>query len=196
MKHVGAGCLGGEFYNHLIDRGWAPYLRSWVDWEHEIVTFPLWVPGGKLIGYQRYIWNADKLRDNNSKGRYFTWVADTHKKCYVYGYDSVFGCGPLFVTEGVWDCVKVHINWFDCVATLTSTPHKQTKQWLRFIAGRRPIVAIADNDGVLGRGWADEVVHINNYKDIGDMPREEAGQLLKEVCDGYRKWNETPQRGD
>jgi hypothetical protein len=138
----------------------------------------------KLIGYQRYDWRADKKRDNGPKGRYFTWVSEPYKKCYAYGYDNLFGHGPLFVTEGIWDAIRVTANWFDCLALLTATPTKQTKQWLRFVASGRPIIAIADSDKKLGTGWADHQIVPNSrhpdFKDISDMPHEKAGEFLNE----------------
>ena len=170
------------FYEHLLSRSWAPYLHTWVDWKQEVITFPLWVPGGRLIGYIKYVWGNPKKRNNGAGGRYFTWVADAYKKCYVYGYDSLFGHGPLFIVEGVWDAIRVQVNWYDCLATLTATPTAQTKQWIKFVACGRPVIALADDDAKLGRRWADIQVLPINAHDIGDMSRVAVGEMLNNIC--------------
>lgn len=164
------------FREHLKQRGWTPILHSWVDWTSEIVTFPLYSTSGKMIGYQRYDWKAEKTRDNG-KPRYFTYISEAYKGCYVYGLENIFGHGALFVTEGIFDSIRVSLNWFDCLATLTATPTKQTIQWLKMFAVNRPLIAIADEDGKLGRGWADKQ-YVPPAHDISDMEHDAAGRWL------------------
>lgn len=134
-----------EWSNHLQIRGLRPWHKGWMDIPNEIVTFPLWdIVSHKLIGYQRYNWRETKIRDNG--GKYFTWVSADYKDRAVYGLDNLFGHGPLFLTEGIWDSLRAGNCYIDCLALLTCSPSKNLKAHLRQLAGERPIIALCDND--------------------------------------------------
>jgi len=156
-------------------------LNTWINWQEEIVTFPLLTIDRKMVGYQRYDWKAEKTSKCGRKPRYFTWISEAYKNCCVYGLDNCYGYGPLFAVEGIWDAIRVTMNWFDCVATLTATPTKQTIQWLRMIAGNRPLIALADEDKKLGRSWADKQ-YVPPAHDLSDMEHDAAGRWLDSVA--------------
>lgn len=152
-----------------------------MDATNEVVTFPLWSiepfasQNRKLVGYQRYQWNETKARDNG--GRYFTWVSESYKDRIAYGIENCYGHGPLFIVEGIWDALSVVNCYFDCLACLCCSPSKNLKAHLRQIAGKRPIVALCDNDGnpdsrKLG-SWVDDMFFTpDGYKDTNSMPHE------------------------
>ena len=172
------------FMNHLRERGLSPEGRTasiqcWIDWNGEIVTFPLWSPVGSLIGYQRYIWNAPKLRRN--QGRYYTWITEEYKPIAVWnvsclmwrGMPATSHCQPVLVTEGIWDAIRCIQCGYDAVATLTCTPTKQFVQWFKLLTQGRKTIAIMDNDeNNAGLGLAEfttSSILCEGYKDIGDM---------------------------
>ena len=161
------------FHEHLDDRGLKPWIKSWVDDASEAVTFPLY-HGGIMVGYQRYRWMGDKSPHNKEHGRYYTWISEAYRTVTLYGTDNCCGHGPLFVTEGVWDALRVTACWVDCVALLTCSPHHQLKQWLRMYAGRRPIVLLADSDGKMGE-WGD-------YRFLPPDGAKDANELSHERC--------------
>jgi len=156
------------FRKHLDDRGLKPWIKSWIDYDNEVITFPLY-HGGKMVGYQRYNWQADKKHE-----RYYTWITEAYRTTTPYGVDNCFGHGPLFVTEGIWDALRVFACWVDCVALLTCSPHRQLKQWLRMYADRRPIVLLADADGKMGN-WGD-------YRFLPPDGAKDANELSHERC--------------
>jgi hypothetical protein len=188
MKHT-------PFYYHLMDRGWRGWLNSWVDWETETVTFPLYshntqphlarsMDCPKWIGYQRYRWNQPKVRGNSSREqRYYTYVQEEHKGMAVYGWDNCFGHGPLFITEGIFDALKVTNCWWDCIALTTNQPTKQAKQWLNDITYGRKVIALLDRGEPYIR-WmriASECWYPPEpYGDIGDMPLDEVSEFILE----------------
>jgi len=158
-----------------------------VDAEGETITFPLLtIDRAKLIGYQRYQWDAEKIRGNvpGRKQRYYTWMPDAYKGMAIYGWDNCFGHGPLFVTEGIFDALKVTNCWHDCVALLTNSPSKQFKQWFRDVTRYRRVIALMDSGESHDR-WqqiANKTFYPpNNYDDIGDVPLEEVQEFLINV---------------
>lgn len=163
------------YYYHLFDRGWRPWLNGWVDIDQEILTVPLLTADkSKWIGYQRYRWNTTKRRGNEDgrHQRYYTHVQEQYKGMAAYGWDNCFGHGPLFVTEGIFDALKVTNNWWDCIATTTNQPTKQFRQWFNMITGGRRTIAIMDDGEPRQRwlNWCDEAYYTPDpYHDLGDM---------------------------
>lgn len=67
------------------------------------------------------------------------------------------------------------------LALLTSTPHKQLKQYLRLRFHNRLIVGIRDNDGAVEKITSIADVSYTTpapYKDLGEMPPDEATTFL------------------
>ena len=84
------------FKEHLKRRGLTPEIRCWVDHETEIVRFPMWAFGGKLIGYSRYDWRAEKLRSNEKHGRYINKVNPAYKKTALWGHEYCYKTPTIF----------------------------------------------------------------------------------------------------
>jgi Toprim-like len=167
------------FGYHLRSRGLMPWHRCWVDPATEVVTFPLWSieaiasQNRRLIGYQRYDWRGEKLRDNG--GKYFTYANEHFKDRAAYGIENCYGYGPLFLVEGIWDSLSVVNCYFDCIACLGCSPSKNLKAHLRQLAGNRPLVGLLDHDeNRAGNRLASSCdlwyYPPEGYKDVNSMP--------------------------
>jgi len=190
-----------EFDNHLLERG----LVNQKHWStgpmpdspmEEHVVFPLMAPGGRFIGHQRYFWRRPKLRSNDEQGRYISTFLAECKLTGFYGWDNCRGVGPLFVTEGIWDSIRVGNCGVDCIALLCNSPSKQLKQYLRMIACSRPIVALIDRDEnkageKLGRAFDLSFEPLSSFCDYNDMPPQTCAMhmadILRVVKYHYRK---------
>ena len=173
-----------DFGLHLCKRGLKPWHRFWVSVAEQVVTFPLWsFEKHRLIGYQRYNWRETKIRDND--GKYFTWVNDDYKDRAAYGHENCFGHGPLFIAEGVWDSLSVVNCHFDCLALLTCSPSRNLKAHLRQLAGKRPIVALCDNDankaGDRMKSAADCFFYPPTGKDVNELPYDVCFEWLTSI---------------
>jgi len=168
-----------DFDRHLFHRGLKPWHRCWIDTQLEVITFPIWSfePNHQFIGYQRYTWRETKIRDNG--GKYFTWVAKDFKDRAAYGLENCFGHGPLFIVEGIWDSLRVGACWFDCLALLTCSPSHNMKVHLRQLAGKRPIVALCDNDK---NGSGLRLKSAADYSFVVPDPHKDVNEMSHEVC--------------
>jgi hypothetical protein len=185
------------FTLHLAERGLKPWHNCWVDHENELVTFPLWTVDGKLIGYQRYNWRETKIRDNGA--RYFTWLDDAYKQVACYGIDNCCGHSPLFVTEGIWDALRVSNCYVDCLALLSCSPHRQLRQWLRMYAGNRPIIGLCDNDENKSGNRLISTVDIHyfppyNRKDVNALTHDECFSWITTILQRVR-FGDDPSTG-
>src|ERR1700739_4170099 len=99
--------------DHLRSRGIDPQKTAVIMDSHaNIATFLLYNLSGQLIGYQQYNPAAAKLKHNDLAGRYYTQVTqegDHNKKLAVWGLESIHEHDRMFfVTEGIFDCAKIH----------------------------------------------------------------------------------------
>jgi hypothetical protein len=179
-----------KFYEHLQDRGLKPWHRCWVDPLTEVVTFPLWA-ANRLVGYQRYNYRGTKKARSNElveQAKYFTWISEFYRGGAVSGPDNLFGSGPLFIVEGIWDSISIGNVWFDAIAVLTATPSKELRSYIGYLAGNRPVVAVCDNDETgskLARA-ADLVVKLpKEYHDANETPED----ILRETL---LTWKRSP----
>ena len=143
----------------------------------EHVVFPLVAPGGRFVGHQRYFWRRPKLRSNDEQGRYITTYLAECKLTSFYGWDNCCGHGPLFVTEGIWDSIRVVNCYVDCIALLCNSPSKALKHYLRLLVRDRPIVALIDRDDnnageKLGRAFDHYYFPANGHEDFNAMPHD------------------------
>jgi hypothetical protein len=150
----------------------------------EHVVFPLFSPIGVFIGHQRYFWRKGKNRGNI--GRYLTTILDPYKQVACYGWDNCRGFGPLFVTEGIFDAIRVSNCWVDCVACLCNNPSKQLKWLLKQIAGNRRLIALTDRDNAgekLG-GWCDEsYLPAHGYDDYNAMSHDVCFRHISQILE-------------
>lgn len=182
-----------EFHNHLVERGLSDVdVHYWLDWNNELVYFPLWSPTGVMVGYQKYTWRLPKIRSN--AGKYFTWITESYKPLAFWGYDTLYRPNSpsmpadavsqrVLVTEGIWDAIRCQQCGYNAVAVLTATPNKQFKQWFRMVMQGKEVIGILDKDeNNAGAGLTklcDSSIMCELHKDIGEHSPREAEQWLK-----------------
>lgn len=151
-----------------------------VSWDEEVATFSLFNLSGQMVGYQNYRWNSNKKKNNDPReSRYYTWMEKD--KLAVWGLETFYYRNDLlFLTEGVFDAVRLHNLGLPAIAVLSNNP-KKLRGWLRTL--NRHVVAICDGDKA-GRQLAklgDEAVILNDDEDLGDLSEKK----VKKVVD---KW--------
>lgn len=159
---------------HLESRGMNTSLYRFFVGE-EVVTFLLYNPHGKLVGYQQYRPGADKKTKNDPReGRYFTYLP--REVDGFFGLEQDVG-GPLFIVEGVFKAAKLHSLGYSAVAVLGASP-KRLKSWFRAVSRQRRLFAIGDNDAA-GAGLVKIVgAGIQSPKDLDEMTDEEVMELI------------------
>lgn len=155
-----------------------------IDKERQIATFLLYNLSGMLVGYQTYNPNGLNRTKERSLKRYFTYVGKEGltSKIAVWGLDTITNdkC-YMFVTEGVFDIAKIHNFGEQGVAVLSNCP-KHVKPWI--CAMGKFVIAIKDSDKAGSK--LDVISDVGfsvptKYKDIGDMPQEEANEFLSSI---------------
>jgi len=143
-------------------------------------SFLLWDLSGRLVGYQTYNPLGSKNpRNDPHGGKYFTYthMENREKKVRTPGVWGLESFNPvsdrvLFLTEGVFDAVRLHNLGLSAVAVLANSP-KLLKPWLRIL----PVVTVAVCDGdAAGKqlaGVADSAVYVEAGKDLGDLTERE-----------------------
>lgn len=147
-----------------------------------VATFTLFNLLGHMKGVLHYRPLADKTRKNDEYGRYHIYTA---KEGYghataVWGMESFnFRKDVLFLTEGIFDAVRLHNLGLPAIALLSNNP-KHMRHLLSFVG--RKLVAVCDGD-VSG----DKLVKFGNesYRcpeglDLGDMEEKEIRKMLKD----------------
>lgn len=119
-------------------------MRYTLDYEKEVVTFPIYSPAGVWIGYESYTWKEEKKRCNG--GRYFTWISEAYKQSAFWGYEHACGEGPLFIVESIWNAARLINAGRQVIATLGATPHRQMQQLIKSMWPGRYRIVICDND--------------------------------------------------
>ena len=178
-----------DFIQHLEQRGLSPDIRAWVDYEGEIVTFPLWGASGVLVGYQRYTWKEPKIRSN--AGKYYTWITAEYKPVAVWGMEYILDNGgnwespSLVVVEGIWDAISCIQCGYRACALLTATPNKQLIGWFRYLTMGQDVVAIKDSPNKKEQKsgldkLANHAIMCVEEKDMGDHSPQQAIKFLSE----------------
>jgi len=184
---------------HLRDRGLDPdNIHVIIDKENGLATFLLYNLSGQLVGYQRYNPMGDKKDHTNSlSAKYFTWVtkeSEKTAKLAVWGTEFIDPDNPnLFVTEGIFDAVKIHNAGLPVVAVLGNNP-KVLKSWFAIL--NKHTIAVIDNDAA-GKSLAnltdEHFVTPAPYKDLGEMPQGAVNKFLASV--GHQpKFTQAPQK--
>lgn len=172
--------------HNLLERGVdLSRVRVHLDTELNLASFMLFNLSGELVGYQRYNPNADKLKSNALDGRYYTYVIGEkkNKKIAVWGVENIDDTNILFITEGIFDAIKIQNAGYPVIATLSSDP-KHLKNWLKLL--NKTIIAVCDRDdnntGNKLAKFADLSVLVPApYKDVGEMPQEEVDLFIKGI---------------
>lgn len=175
---------------HLLSRHCdVQFYRPALDEQEGTATFLLWNLSGQLTGYQVYRPNANKEKKNDPReGRYYTYRApegdlegpkQARNKLAFFGTETLNRPGPLFLTEGLFDAVRLHNRGFAALALLSNDP-KQFRAALTAL-GRR-LIAICDNDAA-GRKLAKigDSHYVCTGHDLGDMTETQITQMMEKI---------------
>lgn len=165
---------------HLLSRHLNPdRYHCVVDEENNVVTFFSFNLSGKVNGFQQYRPGASKEPNNCPReGRYFTYGSPGER--VMWGMESFYYRDDvLFVTEGVFDAVRLHNLGLPAVAVFTCNP-KDLTNWFGMI--NRKVVMVADDDkaGEFFLKLGHECLVCKGGKDLGDMTDEQVRDLVKE----------------
>ena len=168
-----------DVLSHLHFRHCFPERYNFVSWDDVEGTacFPLWNLSGKMVGYQQYRPDGDKKAYNHPKlGRYYTYCKDNIGVWALETLDT--RSDVIFVVEGIFDAVKLHLLNLPAVAVLANDP-KHIRPWLNSLG--RATVAVCDNDAA-GRKLAKScqyALYVKDDKDLGAMTLSEAREFVK-----------------
>ena len=167
------------FGGHLLGRGlFVEYLDNvFIDYTEEIVTFPLWSCTGQLLGYQKYDWKADKLRNNDNKGKYYTYRRKDWLTFWGLDIVDLNSTEPLYLVEGVWDAISVLNAGYRCIAVLSNNP-QQLKNLLNCLPCRTVALCDGDKAGKMLSRVCDDRIILPDGKDCNDMSKREIREML------------------
>lgn len=165
-----------------------------IDKESNLATFLLYNLSGKLIGYQQYNPNGSKkIRQSPDEkfkdvARYWTYVTKgerNKRELAVWGLESFNNSKELFVTEGIFDAIKIQNAGYAAVAVLANNPEPLT-EWFRIISKTKRIISILDNDdnesgNLLAKFGSEYYKTPDPWKDLGDMPQEKVNLFLDKI---------------
>lgn len=162
---------------HLVERHMNTTKYA-VSWDDETACFLLFDLSGRLVGYQQYRPHAPKtMRNDPRDGRYYTYFTGTkaEKQFSVWGLETWnYSPSVLFVTEGIFDAVRLHNLGYSAVAVLSNDP-KFLRNWLFLVRQQRTVVVVCDDDAA-GRKLAKfgtVALVASGSKDLGDMSDDE-----------------------
>jgi len=172
---------------HLLDRGVNfDKHRVWLDETTTVATFPLWNLSQQWIGYQTYRPNSEKGRRSGERAsmmKYYNYIskpcASKDAQIAVWGTETLsITDNIMFLTEGIFDAVKLHALGLPAVAVLCNNP-KHLKSWIRGMS--KITIAVCDNDSA-GRklaSLANCALFPPEDSDLGDMSVNSAKELLQ-----------------
>jgi len=172
-----------------------------LDEENGFVTFLLYNLSGQIVGYQRY--NPDGSKTINGRhsneladdAKYFTYIhtegeekpREGKKSIGFWGLETVRPDDRLvFLTEGIFDAVKVHNAGYSALALLMNDP-KKYRPWFRAMS--KVFVPILDRDDASTklRKLGDRYFVVPEpYHDLGEMPQGEADLFLDGAVQAIR----------
>jgi hypothetical protein len=168
-------------YAHLLARGLDPLkYRVAIDEIGLSATFLLWNRLRQLVGLQRYTpWKKKQGKFHNDL-QYFTWVIKPHHS--IWGWEYVRqDAETLFITEGIFDAVKIINAGYSAIAMLGNAGSPAVKQYLEALPYKR--IAICDDDEAgkslakVGHLW----YNVPGFKDLGEMPQAAASKWISEL---------------
>jgi len=150
-----------------------------ISYDQSVVTFICYNFSGQCVGYQQYRPDAPKTKSNDEKyGRYYTYF--TPGQTAVWGLETFYYREDvLFVTEGVFDCVRLHNLGLPAIAVLSCNP-KHLRSFLRVV--NRKKVAVCDNDQagqLLANSCDSSMICPIEGMDLGDMTDEQVRDFMK-----------------
>ncbi len=160
--------------------------RLVIDDKTDQATFLCFNLLGQLIGFQKYNPHGEKAHHNKREtSKYFTCVSERHRYAQAWGLDTLhYRSDVLYVTEGVFDAVRLHNLNLPAIATFTNSPPDALRDYLRLLPHK--IVGILDNDsnasGSKLEGFCDEFYYTPDpYKDLGEMPESALLRFINKI---------------
>lgn len=171
---------------HLESRHCFPARHGYsigLNQEEQVVCFLMHDFDGRLAGYQEYRPNAEKLRENEQRGRYYTYVK---RNPAVFGMETLHRYKKpfVFLNEGIFDAVRWHN--FECPSlALMSNDPKYMRQQLELLPQRKVAVVQGDAAGLKLAKYGDYVLTLPIGRDAGDLSEKEVAAYVKEVENFY-----------
>lgn len=150
------------------------------DFPTPVATFSLFNLLGQMKGVLHYRPNASKTRKNDEYGRYHIYTAkegDGHAMA-VWGMESYnFRDDVLFLTEGLFDAVRLHNLGLPAVALLSNNPH-HLRGFLQYT--NRKLITVCDGDAAGDKlaKFGNENYRCPSGLDLGDMKEKEIKKML------------------
>lgn len=176
-----------ENLDHLKQRGINPDITHFIHDEASNNTyFFLYNLSGDCVGHQKYNPDYPKQDGLGSQGRYYTKPykeASGHSKISVYGLETFIDTKSyFFVAEGIFDIIKVHNAGEPGIANLGCSLSKQAKNWYNTLPQKKILIQDKDDAGKELSAIADYIYTVPDpYKDLGDMPQEEANIFIAKI---------------
>jgi hypothetical protein len=137
-----------------------------------------------MVGYQAYRPLADKVQRNHIHGRYYTFLGEegeiqsrSKKKLGIWGLESLQYPGPVFLSEGIFDAIRIWNQGYASLALLSNDPKHLRNQLLLL---NRRLIAVCDNDEA-GRRLA-KMGHTSvtvTGHDLGDSTQDEVLEVIE-----------------
>jgi DNA primase len=142
----------------------------------ELVTFLLYSPDGRLVGYQVHDWKAPRLQTNEG---YYSYYISKHE-LPIFGLEYVDFSKPLFLVEGCFDVLAVRHLGYQAISLLSVNIKKAAVTWLLSLTNT---ISICDGDKA-GKKLADysyggKAIYLPDGEDPSSMPPEQLDDLIK-----------------
>lgn len=164
-----------------------------------VATFLLYSPLTKALrGYQQYNpYSDDKSNKNKRESRYFTY----QQRVQGHGDSCVFGLEQctldkeyLFVTEGIFESIKLHTLGCDSIAILSSDASRYLLKEIESLCSK--IVWCGDNDKAGNRSNMNKIAQyrLTFEKDLDEMPDEEILKFIDNPPTNPVWWERNQQK--
>ena len=138
----------------------------------------------EVLGEGEKIHDSNKAEREGILAKYFTWVTKVDRKIEiaVYGLETYDWKGKyLFLTEGIFDIIKIHNVGYPGIALLMNNP-KVAKSWLKTLPQIKIVINDKDAAGRELCKYGDYSFECpEDYKDLGEMPQGEVDKFIKKI---------------
>lgn len=163
---------------HLKSRYFDPKKYSGVTVTESMLTVTLWNLSGQMRGIQTYNPSQPKKEVGNPQlQKYFSLVTkpcnSKHAELAVFGLESVeWYSRVLFLTEGIFDCSRLHWHGLPAVAMMGCNPI-HLGGWLMAMPQHKIACVQGDKPGKNLAKFGDSVLNLPEAHDVGSLPEDE-----------------------
>lgn len=152
--------------------------RPIIDATAGVATFLLFNLSGQIVGTQQYRPHAPKTARNDPReGRYFTRISKSGTIA-VFGIESLhLNHNIVFVTEGIFDAVRLTSVGVPALAVLSNNPTPDLKNFLQCLGRKVVVVCDADSAGRALAKFGDVSVTLGE-KDLGEAELSTVDALI------------------